>query len=70
MTHRQRFFPEVTNFTVYAPLTIGCPAMLHQVDRSVFKKTQEEKVKLFSLKKSLKGKTKHHKFSTYLKVSF
>lgn len=61
LTHAQRFDIIVTPDRVFAPLTIGAPAMLFATDYSVFEKTPEEKWKLYNFKKRL-GKTKHHKF--------
>lgn len=69
LTHAQRFDVTVTNNTVYAPFSWGCPSMIFAVDRSVFKKTLGEKMKLFTFKKHL-GKTKNHKFKLQFKGAF
>lgn len=69
LTHAQRFDISFGgNNTVYAPLTLGCPAMTMVTDYSVFKKTDEEKWKVHNAKREL-GKTKHHNFKTITHVS-
>lgn len=61
-SHSTRFFPFFpANGIPQAAPTLGSPAMLHRADTSVFKKSLEEKMKVFTFKKQL-GKTKNHKF--------
>lgn len=63
MTHVQRFDPQIVNGNVFAPLSHGCASMLFFIDRSVFKKSLQEKATIYGFKKKL-GKTKNHKFIT------
>lgn len=62
-SHSQRFFPFFpSNGIPAAAPTLGSPAMLHRTDTSVFKKSMEEKMKIYTFKKEL-GKTKNHHFN-------
>lgn len=69
MTYQQRYFPTNIGGVWYAPSTIGCPANIISVDHSVFKKSMDEKMKLYTFKKQ-HPKTKHTKFKVVLKASF
>lgn len=70
ITLKQRFDVSFgKNNVTYAPLSWGCPSMLIAVDRSVFKKTEQELGKLFTLKSKL-PKTKKCKFKTFFHGSF
>lgn len=67
LTIPKRFDLQKTGSAVYAPVSHGCPSMLFSVDRNVFRKTEEEKMKVYNFKRKL-GKTKHHKFQTLTHV--
>lgn len=69
LTNKERFHSVESNGHVFAPLTHGCAANIHTIDYSVFKKSLEEKIKVFSFKKKM-GKTKNHKFTLQFKGAF
>lgn len=69
LSHAQRFDITVSNNSVYAPFSWGCPSQILAVDYSVFKKTLQEKFTVYGFKRKL-GKTKNHKFKTQFKGSF
>lgn len=52
MTYAQRFDITVTNNSVYAPLSWGCPAMLFVTDYSIFKKQRKKNGKSIISKKN------------------
>jgi hypothetical protein len=64
-----RFLNSSSADRVFAPMTWGCPANYLSIDYAVFKKTLQEKMKVFTFKKQL-GKTKNHKFVAHFKGSF
>lgn len=60
-------FESIKNF---APLSWGCPSFtLAAVDKNVFKKSDEEKSLLATLKSKL-PKTRIYKFTTFLKQNY
>lgn len=69
LTHAQRFDRISYGGNLYAPLSNGCPSMIHSIDRSVFKKTDEEKGKLITLKQGI-TKSRVHKFESIAKMDF
>lgn len=64
-----RFDPEYGGGRTWAPISHGSPAMKIAVDTSVFKKTDDEKGKLLTMKKKL-PKTRNVKFKTMFHDSF
>lgn len=69
MTHSQRFDVQTFGKSTFAALTLGCPSMIMFIDRDVFKKTMEEKWKLYNFRKQIE-KSKNHKFKLIFQGSF
>ena len=53
----------------YAPFSLGSPSELMATDRKEFEKTDDEKGKLFTMKRKV-PKARGHKFITLFKGSF
>jgi hypothetical protein len=69
LTSSQRFDTQFVAGKPYAPLSHGCPSMTMAVDYRTFKKSDEEKGLLATLKAKL-VKPRNHKFVTFLHASF
>ena len=68
-SHAERFFMPIINGVYAAPLTLGAPGNLLNIDYSVFKKTSEEKAEVKRHKRNL-PKTKNYQFKTTLHAAF
>lgn len=61
-TYQERFFQSPSRFGInYAPMTIGAPANIYNVDQSVFKHSKAEK----DIKKAIKSDWKKQMMSFY-----